>query len=69
MFPGLRSPEKAISNAVFVAALRRMGYRQEAMCAPEGEEEIPPGGRQLLGAGFSRWIPWLGADNICQFFV
>ena len=33
MFPGLRSPEKAISDAAFIAALRRMGYAKEEMCA------------------------------------
>ena len=33
MFPGLRSPQKAISDAAFVAALRRMGYPKEEMCA------------------------------------
>ncbi|MCL1916553.1 MAG: integrase arm-type DNA-binding domain-containing protein [Desulfovibrionaceae bacterium] len=33
MFPGLRSPEKAISDAAFIAALRRMGYPKEEMCA------------------------------------
>jgi len=33
MFPGLRSREKAISDATFIAALRRMGYAKEEMCA------------------------------------
>lgn len=33
MFPGLRSPEKALSDAAFIAALRRMGYAKEEMCA------------------------------------
>lgn len=33
MFPGLRSPDKAISDAAFIAALRRMGYPKEEMCA------------------------------------
>ena len=33
MFPGLRSPQKAISDAAFIAALRRMGYPKEEMCA------------------------------------
>lgn len=33
MFPGLRSPEKAISDATFIAALRRMGYAKDEMCA------------------------------------
>ena len=33
MFPGLRSPEKAISDTAFIAALRRMGYAKEEMCA------------------------------------
>lgn len=33
MFPGLRSPEKAISDAAFIAALRRMGYPKEEMSA------------------------------------
>lgn len=33
MFPGLRSKEKAISDATFIAALRRMGYAKEEMCA------------------------------------
>ena len=33
MFPGLRSRDKAISDAAFVAALRRMGYAKEEMCA------------------------------------
>ena len=33
MFPGLRSPDKALSDAAFIAALRRMGYAREEMCA------------------------------------
>jgi integrase len=33
MFPGLRSSEKALSDAAFIAALRRMGYLKEEMCA------------------------------------
>jgi len=33
MFPGLRSPEKAICDAAFLAALRRMGYAKDEMCA------------------------------------
>ena len=33
MFPGLRSPERAISDATFIAALRRMGYEKDEMCA------------------------------------
>ena len=33
MFPGLRSKEKPISDAAYVAALRRMGYAKEEMCA------------------------------------
>lgn len=33
MFPGLRSPDKALSDAAFIAALRRMGYPKEEMCA------------------------------------
>ena len=33
MFPGLRSREKAISDATFIAALRRMGYTKDEMCA------------------------------------
>lgn len=33
MFPGLRSREVAISDATFIAALRRMGYAKEEMCA------------------------------------
>ena len=33
MFPGLRSGEKAISDVAFIAALRRMGYPKEEMCA------------------------------------
>jgi integrase len=32
MFPGLRSGEKALSDAAFIAALRRMGYPKEEMC-------------------------------------
>jgi integrase len=33
MFPGLRATEKPISDATFIAALRRMGYTKEEMCA------------------------------------
>ena len=33
MFPGLRSPDKALSDAAFIAAVRRMGYAKEEMCA------------------------------------
>lgn len=33
MLPGLRSPQRAISDATFIAALRRMGYAKEEMCA------------------------------------
>ena len=33
MFPGLRSSERAISNATFIAALRRMGFEKDEMCA------------------------------------
>ena len=33
MFPGLRSPDKPLSDAAFIAALRRMGYAKEEMCA------------------------------------
>ena len=33
MFPGLRSSERAISDATFIAALRRMGYAKDEMCA------------------------------------
>ncbi|MDR1946039.1 MAG: integrase arm-type DNA-binding domain-containing protein [Desulfovibrio sp.] len=33
MLPGLRSPECAISDATFIAALRRMGFEQDEMCA------------------------------------
>jgi len=33
MFPGLRSPKTPISDATFIAALRRMGYAKDEMCA------------------------------------
>ena len=33
MFPGLRSPKTPISDATFIAALRRMGYDKNEMCA------------------------------------
>ena len=33
MFPGLRSKGKALSDAAFIAALRRMGYAKDEMCA------------------------------------
>lgn len=33
MFPGLRSPRTPISDATFIAALRRMGYAKDEMCA------------------------------------
>ena len=33
MFPGLRSSERAISDATFIAALRRMGLEKDEMCA------------------------------------
>lgn len=33
MFPGLRSSERAISGATFTAALRRMGFEKDEMCA------------------------------------
>ncbi len=33
MFPGLRSSERAISDATFIAALRRMGFEKDEMCA------------------------------------
>ena len=33
MFPGLRSPKTPISDATFIAALRRMGYDKDEMCA------------------------------------
>ena len=33
MFPGLRSPQVPISDATFIAALRRMGYDKEEMTA------------------------------------
>jgi integrase len=33
MFPGLRSAERAISDATFIAALRRMGFEKDEMCA------------------------------------
>ena len=33
MFPGLRSVERAISDATFIAALRRMGFAKDEMCA------------------------------------
>ena len=32
MFPSLRTAEKPISEAAFLAALRRMGYAQDVMC-------------------------------------
>ena len=35
MFPGLRSPKTPISDATFLAALRRMGYGKDEMC-PHG---------------------------------
>lgn len=33
MFPALRTKEQPISNATFIAALRRMGFEKEEMCA------------------------------------
>ena len=33
MFPSLRSPKTPISDATFIAALRRMGYDKDEMCA------------------------------------
>jgi integrase len=33
MFPGLRSPKTPLSDATFIAALRRMGYAKDEMCA------------------------------------
>ena len=33
MFPGLRSSDRAISDATFIAALRRMGFEKNEMCA------------------------------------
>ncbi len=33
MFPGLRSPKNPISDATFIAALRRMGYDKDEMTA------------------------------------
>lgn len=33
MFPGLRSDERAISDVTFIAALRRMGFAKDEMCA------------------------------------
>ena len=33
MFPGLRPPKTPISDATFIAALRRMGYAKDEMCA------------------------------------
>jgi len=33
MFPGLRSAARAISDATFIAALRRMGFEKDEMCA------------------------------------
>lgn len=33
MFPGLRTKEQPISDATFIAALRRMGFEKDEMCA------------------------------------
>lgn len=33
MFPDLRSSERAISDATFIAALQRMGFEKDEMCA------------------------------------
>lgn len=33
MFPGLRAKERPISDATFIAALRRMGFEKDEMCA------------------------------------
>lgn len=33
MFPGLRAKEQPISDATFIAALRRMGFEKDEMCA------------------------------------